>query len=294
MKHGPRILVCGANGLLGHSLADMASSCPEQASYLFASRQELDIRDAAAIDACLAKTRPDCLINAAAYTQVDRAKQEYGLAQAINADAPGLLARACASRNIRFLHISSDHVFDGRSPHPRIESDPPCPVNHYGRSKLLGEKRVMEHCPSALIVRTSWLFSARRPDFVCAMLQQADTNSLIRVVNDQYGGPTWAGHLAMALHALAIHASSPPGGIYHFAGRPWVSRHEFALEIFRQAVASGRLAKMPGLLPISTARWPTQEPRPAMVRLAGNKLENIVGTLENDWRKGLASAMHSL
>ncbi|MHA3902155.1 dTDP-4-dehydrorhamnose reductase [Castellaniella sp. WN] len=283
-----RILVTGADGQLGRSLRALAEQRPGEARYAFLSRPQLDITRAEAIDARLDAHPADCLINAAAYTAVDRAAAEPALSRAINADAPGLLARACAARGIRLLHVSTDYVFDGRLDRPYRESDPAAPLNTYGRGKLAGEQAVLDADPRALVVRTGWVFSAWGGNFVRTMVRLGAQRNALRVIDDQIGGPTWAGHLAGVLHTLALRpADGTPGGVYHFGGRPWISWHGFALEILGRAHARGLIARPPSVDAIASADWPSPEPRPANTRLDCARLETLLGPLERDWRIGL-------
>ncbi|MGB6007203.1 dTDP-4-dehydrorhamnose reductase [Castellaniella sp.] len=323
---GPRILVTGADGQLGRSLQALAAR-DDSAAYAFANRAQLDITDASAIERWLDARPTDYLINAAAYTAVDRAAAEPEAALAINARAPGLLARACAARDIRLLHVSTDYVFDGTLDRAYRESDAPCPPNTYGRGKWLGEQAILETTADAVILRTSWVFSAWGGNFVRTMLRLGAQHERLRVIDDQIGGPTWAGHLACVLHRLALRsracgpgngaAAAPaapvphrpsrqphsdgatastastriPGGIYHFSGAPWVSWHGFAQEIFAQALELGLIQRLPAVEAISSRDWPAPEPRPANSRLDCTRLETLLGPLERGWRTGLSEVL---
>ena len=290
----PRILVTGADGQLGRSLRALADQRPGEARHAFLNRTQLDITHADAVAAWLDAHPPDCLINAAAYTAVDRAAAEPDLSRAINADAPGLLARACAARGIRLLHVSTDYVFDGRLDRPYREDDPTAPLNTYGRGKLEGERAVLDADPHAVIVRTGWVFSAWGGNFVRTMVRLGAERDSLRVIDDQIGGPTWAGHLAEVLHALALRpADGAAGGIYHFGGRPWVSWHGFAQEILVRAHARGLIAHLPRVDAIASAEWPSPEPRPANGRLDCARLEALLGPLACDWRIGLDRVLES-
>lgn len=283
-----RILVTGADGQLGRSLRALAAQAPGAARYTFLNRSQLDITQAGAISAWLDAHPADCLINAAAYTAVDRAASEPDLSRAINAAAPGLLARACAARGLRLLHVSTDYVFDGRLDRPYREDDPAAPLNTYGRGKLEGEHAVLAADARAIVVRTGWVFSAWGGNFVRTMVRLGSQRDTLRVIDDQVGGPTWAGHLARVLLTLALRpASETPGGVYHFGGQPWVSWHGFALEIQARALALGLIARRPRVEAISSAEWPSPEPRPANGRLDCARLEALLGPLERDWRIGL-------
>ncbi len=290
----PRLLVTGADGQLGRSLRMLAMQHPDAARYAFLTRSQLDITQADAVHAWLDAHPADCLINAAAYTAVDRAASEPALSRAINADAPGLLAGACAARNIRLLHVSTDYVFDGRLDRPYRESDPAAPLNTYGRGKLAGEQAVLNADPRALVVRTGWVFSAWGGNFVRTMVRLGTERDTLRVIDDQIGGPTWAGHLAQVLHTLALRPEGEaPGGLYHFGGQPWTSWHGFALEILNRAQARGLLARLPHIEAISSADWPAPEPRPANGRLDCARLEALIGPLACDWRIGLDRVLES-
>ncbi|MFT0534099.1 dTDP-4-dehydrorhamnose reductase [Castellaniella hirudinis] len=290
-----RILVTGANGQLGRSLQALAAPLAGRIHYAFTDRDSLDITSDAAIGRWLDAHPADCLVNAAAYTAVDRAADELDTALAINAQAPALLARHCARRGMRLLHVSTDYVFDGTLDRPYRADDPTRPLNTYGRSKRQGEEAVLQAAPDALVVRTSWVFSAWGDNFVRTMLRLGQQRDHLRVIDDQVGGPTWAGHLAQALHQLAQRLHTPglhtPGGLYHFSGTPDVSWHGFAREIFTQAVARGMLARAPALAPIPASDWPSPEPRPANSRLDCDKLEALLGPLERDWRIGLGRVL---
>ncbi len=290
----PRILVTGADGQLGRSLRALAEQHPGAARYAFLSRAQLDITQIGNIAAQLDAHPVNCLINAAAYTAVDRAAAEPGLSRAINADAPGLLARACAARGIRLLHVSTDYVFDGRLDRPYRESDPTAPLNTYGQGKRAGEAAVLAADARAIVVRTGWVFSAWGSNFVRTMVRLGAQHDTLRVIDDQIGGPTWAGHLAQALHALALQpAGNVPGGVYHFGGQPWVSWHGFALDILARAHALGLIARLPRVDAIPSADWPSPEPRPANGRLDCARLEALLGPLERDWRGGLDQVLET-
>jgi dTDP-4-dehydrorhamnose reductase len=290
-----RILVTGADGQLGRSLRELAARSTGLASYVFLDRAQLDITQAGQVDRCLDAGHVDCLINAAAYTAVDRAALEPERAMAVNAHAPGQLALACARRNMRLIHVSTDYVFDGRLDRPYRETDPVAPLNTYGRSKCLGEQAVLQADPQAVILRTGWVFSAWGTNFVRGVLQRGRSQAVLRVVDDQWGGPTWAGHLAQAAQALAVRpAGTVPGGLYHFGGRPWTNRYEFADEIIERAHACGLLPRRPRLQAISSAHWAATEPRPANSRLDCARLEALLGPLERDWRSGLDRVLAGL
>ncbi|MGB7400819.1 dTDP-4-dehydrorhamnose reductase [Castellaniella sp.] len=316
----PVILVTGADGQLGRSLQALAKQQPLAAHYVFATRQHMDLGNEASIVRFLDQHPADCLINAAAYTAVDQAASHPEQATAINAQGPQWLAQQCAARHTRLLHVSTDYVFDGQLYRPYQETDTPAPLNTYGRSKWEGEQAVMAADSRAIVVRTSWVFSAWGANFVRTMLNLASRQTSLRVVDDQIGNPTWAGHLAQALHRLALHVitsdeatqasthrtSTPTSTapiadgvdafnrIYHFCGTPTVSWKGFAEEIFRQAQASKMLAGIPTVQPVSASQWPSPEPRPANSRLDCSRIEALLGPVERDWRLGLAQVLQTL
>ncbi|MDU4291281.1 dTDP-4-dehydrorhamnose reductase [Mixta calida] len=246
-----RILLTGAYGQLGRCLLDRF---PADWVMLACGSAELDITDRAAVERIVRRFRPQVIMNAAAYTAVDKAEIDRIRAMKINAIGPENLARAAREVGAQLIHISTDYVFDGSKTTPYIESDLPCPINFYGLSKWEGEKRVQAILPQAIIIRTSWVFSEYGNNFVKTMLRLAQTHETIRVVNDQRGCPTYAGDLAQAMIALA--AEPEAAGIYHYCGDKAVSWYEFA-----QAIFSLR-GSAPRLVPISSREYITTAPRP--------------------------------
>ncbi|MCR1568265.1 MULTISPECIES: dTDP-4-dehydrorhamnose reductase [Mixta] len=246
-----RILLTGAYGQLGRCLLDRF---PADWVMLACGSAELDITDRAAVERIVRRFRPQVIMNAAAYTAVDKAEIDRIRAMKINAIGPENLARAACEVGAQLIHISTDYVFDGSKTTPYIESDLPCPINFYGLSKWEGEKRVQAILPQAIIIRTSWVFSEYGNNFVKTMLRLAQTHETIRVVNDQRGCPTYAGDLAQAMIALA--AEPEAAGIYHYCGDKAVSWYEFA-----QAIFSLR-GSAPQLVPISSQEYVTTAPRP--------------------------------
>lgn len=246
-----RILLTGAYGQLGRCLLDRF---PADWVMLACGSAELDITDRAAVERIVRRFRPQVIMNAAAYTAVDKAEIDRIRAMKINAIGPENLARAAREVGAQLIHISTDYVFDGSKTTPYIESDLPCPINFYGLSKWEGEKRVQAILPQAIIIRTSWVFSEYGNNFVKTMLRLAQTHETIRVVNDQRGCPTYAGDLAQAMIALA--AEPEAAGIYHYCGDKAVSWYEFAQAIFSLRGSALRL------VPISSREYITTAPRP--------------------------------
>ena len=270
-----RLLVTGAGGQLGRDLARAARRAGHDVTAC--SRGELDITDSAAVEAVLTGERPDAVVNCAAYTDVDGAELEPEAAVAVNADAPGGLAQACAGIGALIVHVSTDYVFDGRSHEPYRESDEPRPLSAYGRSKLAGERAVTAATPRHAIVRSSWLFGTGGRNFVETMLSLGTERDEVGVVTDQVGCPTWTAHLADALVEIA---GGEALGLHHVAAAGECSWHEFAVEIFRRAEVEcevrerttaelGRPAPRPAYSVLRSARPDTPRLPPWQEGLAG-------------------------
>ena len=283
-----RILQFGTTGQLAR---EMLARAGEGAAVQALSRGDVDLADAAAVEAAVMAADADLVLNAAAYTAVDQAETEQPLAFAVNAEAPGAMARACAARGLPLVHISTDYVFDGDKAGAWTEADRTGPINAYGRSKLAGERAVLESGASALILRASWVFSPYGRNFVKTMLALADRPEL-RVVDDQRGRPTAAGDLADFILAAAPRlAGRDPAlfGVFHFAGEGATSWRGFAEAIF-EAAGGPR----PKVVPITTADYPTPARRPRNSELDCGKLERVHGVRPRPWSAGLAEALAAL
>lgn len=232
----------------------------------------LDLADLVAVERLVHEVRPDVVLNAAAYTAVDRAENEPDAAFAVNAAAPGALAAACAATGARLVHVSTDSVFDGAGTAPYRETDPTSPLGVYGRSKLAGEQAIHAALPQALILRTAWVYALHGHNFLRTMLRLGAERDELRVVGDQIGCPTPAWLIAEVTLELA-RRTSPPAGILHLVAGGRTSWHGFADEIFRQAVETGRLARRPVVHPITSADYPTPAARPAFSVLATDALQ---------------------
>ena len=243
--------------------------------------------------AAVARERPDVVVNAAAYTAVDKAESEPAAAHAINALGAERLAKACAANSIPIIHISTDYVFDGMKDGPYREDDPTSPINVYGHSKLEGEQRVAKACERHLILRTAWVHSPWGGNFVKTMLRLATTRPNIGVIDDQKGSPTYAPHLAdVVLAAAARIANDPAGmrwGIYHAVGGGETTWFGFAREVFRRAAEQGLPAAE--VAPIATSAYPTPARRPANSRLNCDKLRLLFGLELPDWQAGAQSCV---
>ena len=290
-----RILVTGAAGQLGQSIAKLSDQCPH--TIVLLDRTELDITVTASVEQALTLHRPDVLINTAAYTAVDRAEGEVELADRVNHQGPLNLARACAQRQLPLLHVSTDYVFDGQAQQPYAPEYPTQPLGVYGESKWRGEEAVRQHCHRHLVVRTAWVFSEFANNFLKTMLRLGSERASLNVVADQQGGPTYAPHLAAALLSMAEQANKSEfsaWGTYHFAGEPATTWHAFACEIFRQAVATGVLPRAPQVQAIPTSAYPTLAKRPAYSVLDCQRTLQVFGVLERNWRLGVADSLLSL
>ena len=278
-----KALVTGAQGQVGQALVDAA---PEAVIGL--DRAALDITDVEAVQRAVAMYAPDVVINAAAYTAVDRAEEEPDHAFAVNRDGAAHLAMACADERIPLLHISTDYVFDGAKPEPYDETDEPNPLGVYGASKWAGEEAVRAHLEHYIILRTAWVFSAHGHNFVKTILRLARERETLRVVADQHGHPTSASAIAEALLTLAQSVIAEPGrwGTYHFAGQPPTTWHGFAEAIIEEAQAHMPLA-VRVVEPIPTAAYPTPARRPQYAGLNTTRFSEAFGMAMPDWRSGL-------
>ncbi len=287
-----KILVTGALGQVGHELIRQGTDL--NLTMIATDRQELDITDGDAVAAMMNEQHPDCVINAAAYTAVDKAEEEQTLAYAINRDGPANLAQACAKLGIPLLHISTDYLFDGAKPDPYREQDEPNPVSIYGKSKLAGDEKVAQHCPQHLALRVAWVFGAHGHNFARTMLRLAGERDELRVVADQHGAPTWAGDIAATLLNIALRhhkGETIPWGTYHYIGQPATTWHGFASAVCEKALELGMIGRMPQVTAITTADFPTPAPRPANSVLACDKITQHLAIPQPDWRIGLQKVM---
>lgn len=267
----------------------VATELQLRADVIALDRHAADLNDPAACAAAIHAHKPDVVINAAAYTAVDRAEEDAATAQTVNADAPAAMAHACAELGIPFLHISTDYVFDGSGTTPWKVDDTIAPLGVYGATKAAGEAAVRAAGSAHAILRTSWVFSARGANFVKTMLRLSETRDTLSVVNDQIGGPTPAGGIADALLIMArAMVGGQKGGTYHYAGAPPVSWECFARETF---AAAGRPVTVTG---IPTTDYPTQAKRPINSRLDCSLLKTDFDISPPDWKTDLAKIVSEL
>lgn len=277
-----KVLLTGANGQLGHCFQDVF---PSDWSIITANRQQLDITDFNAVEAYIANHRPDAIVNAAAYTAVDRAEDEYELAYKVNVIGAENLAILAKNYHAKLIHISTDYVFDGNKNFPYLETDLTRPINVYGKTKRKGELAILQHESNAIVIRTSWVFSEYGNNFVKTMLKLAATRTELSIINDQLGCPTYAGDIANII--IAMLRNNSQGGIYHFCGDQCVTWFQFATKIFSVANALNLMAnKDLHIKPILTADYPTKAQRPLYSVLNIEKIEQLK-IKGSDWNKAL-------
>ena len=283
-----RILLFGCNGQVARCIKDAASEKDEVIA--LGSTNGGDLHSAGIADAAINAHRPDCVINAAAYTAVDRAENENDIAMRLNAAAVAEIAQSTKHNGIPFLHISTDYVFDGNQDDPYKESDPTNPLNVYGASKLAGEVAALENNKATVILRTSWVFSEYGTNFVKTMLRLATEHDALSIVDDQIGGPTSAHDIAHAVLSIAQkrHRGAAGDGIYHFQGAPAASWADFARKIFEFSESKTTVT------PIPSAQFPTPAARPLRTVLDCARLTRDFGISQPDWRPALRQVIEAL
>jgi dTDP-4-dehydrorhamnose reductase len=284
-----RIAILGAGGQLGRALTAILG---ERAAPL--NHRDADLTDLQWTLAALDGIEPTCVINAAAYTNVERAEIETRLAFAINGHAPGSLARWCRERDLPFIHFSTDYVFSGSGERPWTEHDKPDPINTYGQSKLEGEQQVAAAGGRWLIFRTSWAYDDSGRNFLTTILRMARERDSLSIVDDQWGAPTYAAHLAGGVAAglsRALAAPSFPSGIYHICSEGATTWYGFARAIVDGARALGDPLRVQSIVPISSADYPTAVKRPQNSRLCTTLVERVFGVRLPDWSAGLADCL---
>nr|WP_290228049.1 dTDP-4-dehydrorhamnose reductase [Trichocoleus desertorum] len=287
-----RILVTGANGQVGQELQTCLTSVGEVTSW---GRDALDLAHPEQILQVVEKLQPDIIVNAAAYTAVDKAETELEQAIAVNATATQVLAETAQRVGAFFIHISTDYVFDGTQSHPYGETDATNPLGAYGKSKLMGEMAIALSTANYAVIRTAWVYgSYGKSNFVKTMLRLGAEREEIRVVADQIGSPTWAKDLAQAIAQFIPHASSKTTGIYHYTNSGVASWYDFAIAIFEEAKQLGFSLKIQRVVPITTADYPTPAHRPAYSVLSCAKIAGVLGTYPPHWRQGLRQMLAEL
>ncbi|VAX25971.1 dTDP-4-dehydrorhamnose reductase, partial [hydrothermal vent metagenome] len=273
------VIITGADGMLGQALHEKISVAPSVDKILVYDIHDFDITNRDQIASAISSTGADVLINCAAYTDVERAEKEVELAMRVNCDGAGNLARACESAGMRMIHISTDYVFDGKKGEPYIESDPTSPVGSYGNSKREGELAVMKNCNNALIARTSWLYGPGGKNFASTIVKLAQKRDVIKVVNDQFGTPTFTQDMAGALIELI---DTDAKGIVHVVNSGYCTWFDFACEIVKLTGIKGIAVE-----PCATNEFETLVQRPKNSRLDTSLLEKVLGRKLRRWDEGL-------
>ncbi|MDL1980491.1 MAG: dTDP-4-dehydrorhamnose reductase [Deltaproteobacteria bacterium] len=289
-----KILVIGSKGQLGHELLIQGNNLGYE--ILPADLPDLDITDKTQVKHWLEKFQPSLVVNAAAYTNVDKAETQQNLAFAVNRDGPANLAEACAKFEIPLIHISTDFIFDGKKSSPYIESDPVSPLSIYGKSKQEGEKEVRSRLKKHIILRTAWLYGVHGQNFVKTMLRLGREKEVISVVADQYGSPTSAADLADAVLQIISRIKYNPDitwGTYHYCGQGITTWHGFTEEILslaRQYIP----IKTKDIKPISTAEYPTKAIRPPFSALDCGLIKKNFGISIEPWQDSLKTVIRQL
>ena len=284
MSDKPKILVTGANGQLGKELQELVSSHP-LFEFVFLSREDMPIDHFELVRNFFNTLKPAFCINCAAYTAVDKAESEKDLAFLINGESVGVLAAICREHDTKFIHVSTDYIFNGEATYPYTENFPTDPINVYGASKLEGEKQAMQLNPDSIIIRTSWVYSSFGRNFVKTMMRLMNEKNEVKVINDQLGSPTYAADLAEII--LEIIPDWKPG-IYNYSNEGIISWFDFALAI-KEIINSPCEIK-----PILTVEYPTAAKRPAYSVLDKSKIQETFGVHLNDWKKSLAICIEKI
>lgn len=288
-----RILITGGTGQVGLELAGL--SWPDDVEVHFPTRSEVDLTSRESIANCFASVAWDCVVNCAAYTAVDAAEDDVAAAFLSNAQGPAWLAEAASNAGIPIIHVSTDYVFDGALDRPYREDDAVRPVGAYGASKLAGELAVRAANPRSIVLRTAWVVSRHRSNFLKTMLREGAARRKLAVVSDQVGCPTSAADIASALQRISLQLMEDPraaGGTYHFVNSGEASWYELAQSIFSRAADYGVSA--PEVHAISTAEYPTRARRPVNSRLDTAKIGRDFGIRPRPWREAVAEIIVEL
>ena len=283
-----RVLVTGGGGQLARALTRTA---PPQAVIFAPARAELDVVDVRSVAATFDAFAPTTVINTAAYTAVDQAESERAAAFRANADGPRNLADACRAQGARFVHVSTDYVFDGSASRPYPPEHPRSPRSVYGQSKAAGEAAVAEILPEATIVRTAWVYSRDGNNFVNTMRRLLAEREELTVVCDQVGAPTWADNLARVLWSFA---ARPAAGVFHYTDAGVASWYDFAIAVAEEGEAAGVLAPRANVLPVDTSAFPRPAPRPAFSVLDCRSTHAHTGIAPEHWRRALRRMLAEL
>ncbi len=284
-----KVLLTGANGQLGFSVQ---KTCPEGIELIALDRNALNLAKPRDMGSQLAMFDVDAVINAAAYTLVDRAEEERELAFSVNAEAVSVLAAYCQEHSIPLIHISTDFIFDGSQSVPYKIDDKPNPLSVYGESKAIGENNALAICKKAYVIRTGWVYCEHGNNFVKTMLRLAAERNNITVVSDQIGTPTYAVHLAEAVWRLL--ALGPKSRIFHFSDAGVASWYDFAVAVFEQAYNLNLIDNKPEVSPIAGSEYPTPALRPAYSVLDKKSSWDTLGIKPHHWQVGLSKMLNEL
>jgi dTDP-4-dehydrorhamnose reductase len=285
-----KVLITGKGGQLAWELAQLA---PQGYEIISTSRNELDITNESAVSEFIAVTKPDLVINAAAYTAVDKAEEDINTAYAVNKLGIRYIANACKTYSTRVLHVSTDFVFDGTNSKPYLPDSTPNPINVYGASKLAGDIALQSILPeTSVIVRTAWVYSTTGNNFVKSMLRLMREKPQLNIIYDQVGTPTWAKGLAQWLWAVAKHPEIT--GMYHWTDAGVASWYDFAIAIQELAVEKGLLTEKIPVLPIPAKSYPTAARRPEFSVIDKTSAEEVSGLNTVHWRKQLSSMLDEI
>lgn len=288
-----KLLLTGAHGQVGSEIVTLCHH--ENIDLISASHQQCDIVDLNNVDHYLTTHHPDVVINAAAYTAVDRAETEQQLAFNVNTQGASNLAKVCNELSIPLIHISTDYVFDGNSQLPYVETDTPLPQGIYASSKWQGEQAIQEICEKHIIVRVSWVFGAHGHNFVKTILRLAQERDELKIVADQFGCPTYAGHIAEVLINISqqINPQFKQWGIYHYCDQPATNWYNFAEAIVKSANELFPI-RAKTIIPITTDEYPTPVKRPAYSVLNCEKMGKNFGIKQGEWDTGLKTTLFEL
>ena len=277
------ILVTGANGQLGREFQQLENHYPTY-TFLFLTKEQLSITDENAVNVFFKNNLINFCINCAAYTGVDKAETEQETAMEVNASAVGILARACKNHHAKFIHISTDYVFDGKGKIPYTEKDDTNPVNYYGQTKLTGEQNALVENNETIIIRTAWVYSSFGNNFVKTIIRLMKERASLGIVSDQFGSPTYAADLAEAIMKI-IGTNNFNAGIYHYTNKGKISWYDFAKEILH------RLNSICVVNAISTSQFPTPAARPSYSVLDTTKIEDTFQITIPEWKESLKKCL---
>ena len=280
---GSKIAVTGANGQLGQELKQLTTKYPD-CELVFLSRDDLPVDDEQRVKQYISASRPDFLINCAAYTAVDKAETDREQAWRVNAEAAGILAAACKEYHTKFVHISTDYVFDGTASVPYKPDSLTNPQGYYGVTKLEGERLAAKLNPGSIIIRTSWVYSEFGKNFVKTMIRLMSEKEEINVVSDQVGSPTYAADLATAILQIVTSGKWKPG-LYHFSNEGVISWYDFALAIKELTSSNCKVN------PIPTSQYPTPAKRPSYSVLDNSQINSAFGIELKKWRDSLKNCL---